>query len=1021
MSGNIHAYLVPGAPPAAAAPAGGGASAASPSSSMAGSSTTAASSSAAEATPRMVWWCRKEGIMVKESEFGGELCKNANKERLAAKAKEGTGPRFYIPAGAKSQGWDFLALDASAKFRLVCLLGKGCELDYTRTEGRPASADKDTNHSTFLARHASKCHKKPEQRETKRVWGSGKPPSAAFVHTGKEALAAAAAAAAPAAGTAAGAGQGRLTEYRLFRPRTDADLRRLDRGLAAMLALANLPDALADNKHFMWFCGELTDGQWTPSSRRTVGRHMVDMGNNVIMSLQNLFKRNGPKTYYALQCDIWSSRAGDSYMGHLLTYADADFKTYQIATGCDFMPGSHDMVGVDKVLTKTLHDLYSVPKDQMMAAVHDNGANVVAGVRRLDYPLNVRCTGHTCQLTVNDAVYGRKGWNDGGIPEIVAALKTASQLTAYINYSNKAAQALAACCGMVGIKSLKVQPSIDVRWHSELIMLAVLIRLEPALVKAFELGEGHGGLRRGNKTKADAYFINDWLLLKQVVVVLSMVFNVTKGLESSSNITLSKAMVQLNKLDRALAAPGVDGAACIVEELRGRKWDDDAVLEPVRKLKGLLRKSLQERFPLVNMKHPVQQMSQADQAAVRPFLLAMALDPFIDASFAALSPQWAMEAMESCDAERKEWGVRNLGHSLGWITMAAKEVAVDEIVKMKLRAGDGWSCIDLTDGDDEDERAALEDDGLVDLPDSVLDLLASTSSVGAAGAAGTAGAAGEPGEKAAANAQAMEDMRRVVSDQFERFQTKECAFQALKKVHKANNRNTSVRWNNPVTTRTKEWEAAGGWKLGRGPEMDWWYRNQHNYPDVALLARAVLSIPANSAGAERMFNGTGQTVNPYRSKLTPDNVRIRTLVRENFFPGLLDTKNYSANQSFVGKRRREEGGAGEGAGGGKEGNGVDGSDGVLDFLPPVAPRCPVEGGGETEQEADEERSGTEFSEAVRMQYSRGDISRDVVAAMGQSAASIVASSTYYSAYSLDTVYVDALAILAEAAAAQTEA
>ena len=558
--------------------------------------------------------------MVKESEFGGELCKNANKERLAAKAKEGTGPRFYIPAGAKSQGWDFLALDASAKFRLVCLLGKGCELDYTRTEGRPASADKDTNHSTFLARHASKCHKKPEQRETKRVWGSGKPPLAAFVHTGKEALAAAAAAAAPAAGTAAGAGQGRLTADRLFRPRTDADLRRLDRGLAAMLALANLPDALADNKHFMWFCGELTDGQWTPSSRRTVGRHMVDMGNNVIMGLQNLFKRNGPKTYYALQCDIWSSRAGDSYMGHLLTYADADFKTYQIATGCDFMPGSHDMVGVDKVLTKTLHDLYSVPKDQMMAAVH------------------------------------------------------------------------------------------------------------------------------------------------------------------------------------------------------------------------------------------------------------------------------------------------------------------------------GWSCIDLTDGDDEDERAALEDDGLVDLPDSVLDLLASTSSVGAAGAAGTAGAAGEPGEKAAANAQAMEDMRRVVSDQFERFQTKECAFQALKKVHKANNRNTSVRWNNPVTTRTKEWEAAGGWKLSQA--MDWWYRNQHNYPDVALLARAVLSIPANSAGAERMFNGTGQTVNPYRSKLTPDNVRVRTLVRENFFPGLLDTKNYSANQSFVGKRRREEGGAGEGAGGGKEGNGVDGSDGVLDFLPPVAPRCP---------------------------------------------------------------------------------
>lgn len=98
-----------------------------------------------------------------------------------------------------------------------------------------------------------------------------------------------------------------------------------------------------------------------------------------------------------------------------------------------------------------------------MAAVHDNGANVVAGVCLLNYILNVRCTGHTAQLTVNDALYGRDNWHKGGIPELVAVLKIASQLTAYINHSGKAAEALAACCEVVGIKSIKVQPSIDVR------------------------------------------------------------------------------------------------------------------------------------------------------------------------------------------------------------------------------------------------------------------------------------------------------------------------------------------------------------------------------------------------------------------------------------------------------------------------------------------------------------------------------------------------------------------------------
>ena len=101
---------------------------------------------------------------------------------------------------------------------------------------------------------------------------------------------------------------------------------------------------------------------------------------------------------------------------------------------------------------------------QMLAAVHDNGANVVAGVRLLGYRLNKRCEGHTVQLSVKEALYGRREWHEGGVPELVAAAKSASQLTAYINSSNKAAAAVAACCESLGIKSIKVQPSVDVRY-----------------------------------------------------------------------------------------------------------------------------------------------------------------------------------------------------------------------------------------------------------------------------------------------------------------------------------------------------------------------------------------------------------------------------------------------------------------------------------------------------------------------------------------------------------------------------
>jgi hypothetical protein len=222
-------------------------------------------------------------------------------------------------------------------------------------------------------------------------------------------------------------------------------------------------------------------------------------------------------------------------------------------------------------------------------------------------------------------------------------------------------------------------------------------------------------------------------------------------------------------------------------------------------------------------------------------------------------------------------------------------------------------------------------------------------------------------------------------------------------------RNTAECWVHPVTAAKKAWNMAGGWGQGRGPEMDWWFRNQSNYPDVAHLARAVLPIPACSAGAERLFSGTGKTVNPSRFRLTPENVRIRTLVRENFYDGLLIMQNYSAKQQFIGKRRRE--------GEGEEGDGVSGMPDVHDYLPPLVARCPVEGGRGPGAEADNDPAGTVFSPAVQAQYARGAIALEVTAAMQESAAGIVASSAYYGAYGLDAVYGDALAVLAEAAAA----
>lgn len=551
-------------------------------------------------------------------------------------------------------------------------------------------------------------------------------------------------------------------------------------------------------------------------------------------------------------------------------------------------------------------------------------------------------------------------------------------------------------------------------------MICVIIRLESALTKAFNLGEGGGGLRRSSKSTEDAYFIKDWPLLKQVAVVLSMVYNATKPLESSSNITLSKAMSVLNKLDHQLAAPGLDASGCLVEDLQNQTWDEAGVLPAVKLLKQRLRESLHQRFPLVALDRPVQQLEAGVQAAVRPFLLAMALDPFLDSDLVDLAPANVVEAFRSTDPQRKAWGQQQLGNALAWIKVAAEEVVVDELVKMKQREGAALATIDLTEGADDEEEEEAEHGGLVTLPGSVLEMLGSSSAaiVAAAGVGGgPAAASGGGGGAGAAGAAGSDELRAHLRAQFRRFRDSR-AFQRNQRLHQAEVRTTAERWVHPVTAATRAWRAAGGWGLGRGPEMEWWFNNQNNFPDVAQLARAVLPIPACSAGAERLFSGTGRTVNPHRAKLTPENVRIRTLVRENYYDGLLNMKKYSGKQQFVGKRKRDEGGKeGNGVSGVLEESGVPDVSDVPDCLPLLVPR--VAGGeGLRAAEVDKDPAGTEFAPAVQAQYARGAMARDVAAIMGVSAAGLVASSAYYDDYGLDNVYGDALALLAEAAAAQ---
>uniref|UniRef100_A0A1X7V8F4 HAT C-terminal dimerisation domain-containing protein n=1 Tax=Amphimedon queenslandica TaxID=400682 RepID=A0A1X7V8F4_AMPQE len=54
----------------------------------------------------------------------------------------------------------------------------------------------------------------------------------------------------------------------------------------------------------------------------------------------------------------------------------------------------------------------------------------------------------------------------------------------------------------------------------------------------------------------------------------------------------------------------------------------------------------------------------------------------------------------------------------------------------------------------------------------------------------------------------------------------------------------------------------------------WWKDNQLHFPNLAKVARLLLSIPATSAPVERIVSAAGLTVPNLRSSLNPDTVDV---------------------------------------------------------------------------------------------------------------------------------------------------
>ena len=90
----------------------------------------------------------------------------------------------------------------------------------------------------------------------------------------------------------------------------------------------------------------------------------------------------------------------------------------------------------------------------------------------------------------------------------------------------------------------------------------------------------------------------------------------------------------------------------------------------------------------------------------------------------------------------------------------------------------------------------------------------------------------------------------------------------------------------PDQETTSFFDELQGYEASKLPSRDtdplvWWKNNMYNYPNLAKIARSVLSIPATSTPAECIFPKSGLIVNNLRSCLKCDSVDALVFLNKN--------------------------------------------------------------------------------------------------------------------------------------------
>ena len=237
----------------------------------------------------------------------------------------------------------------------------------------------------------------------------------------------------------------------------DAKSRVIHFKIGEMIALDCQPYSIVEDEGFKNLINYLKPNYPFPSRNYLTERIMPSIYESAWEYVKDVVNK---AMHIVITTDIWSSKSKDQFISCTAHGVYENFDQQVVVLHVKPFADNHTAENISEIM-KSMVNEFDIPSKKIHAIVHDNAANMIAGMALTEFS-SLTCFLHTTQLVISDCIFEQRYIND-----IIAKLRN---LASHFSRSPLAHQKLRDIQKRIKKKELKPMGDVSTRWDSTCLM-----------------------------------------------------------------------------------------------------------------------------------------------------------------------------------------------------------------------------------------------------------------------------------------------------------------------------------------------------------------------------------------------------------------------------------------------------------------------------------------------------------------------------------------------------------------------